>query len=103
MRVRKPDEDEWNKLRRLIGYLKKRIKLPLILSADGVNVLKWWVDASYAAHEDIQGHTGQTMSMGKNGRGLIISISKKQKLNTKSLTEVEPIGVDDMMLQRTRA
>ena len=33
--------------------------------------------------------------MGKNGQGYIISISKKQKLNTNILTEVELIGVDD--------
>ena len=29
--VRKPDEDDWKKLRRLLGYLKRTIKLPLIL------------------------------------------------------------------------
>ena len=53
------------------------------MRADGVNVIKWWVDASYAAHDYMQGHTGGTMPMGVNGRGSIISISKKQKLNTK--------------------
>ena len=35
--------------------------------------------------------------MGKDGRGSIISIPKKQKLNTKSLTEAEIIGADDAM------
>ena len=30
-RLRKPDEDDWKKLRRLLGYLKRTIKLPLIL------------------------------------------------------------------------
>ena len=45
MRVRNSDEDDWNKPRRLLGYLKRTMKLPLILRADGVNVLKWWVDA----------------------------------------------------------
>ena len=85
--LRNPDEDDWKKLRRLLGYLKRTIKLPLILRADGVNVLKWWVDASYAAHDDMRGHTGGTMSMGKDGHGSIISISKKQKPNTKSSTE----------------
>ena len=67
--MRKPDEDDWKKLRRFIGYLKRTIKLPLILRADGVNALKWWVDASYAAHDDMRGHTGGTMSTGKDGRG----------------------------------
>ena len=81
-----PDEDDWKKLRILPGYLKPTIKLPLILQAAGVNVLKWWVEASYADHDDMRGHTGGTMSMGKDRCGSIIIISKKQKLNTKSLT-----------------
>ena len=37
--------------------------------------------------------------MVKYGRGLIISISKKQKLNTKSSTEAELIGADNSMPQ----
>ena len=37
--------------------------------------------------------------MGGNGRGSIISISKKQKLNTKSLTGEEIIGADNKMPQ----
>ena len=73
-RVRNPDEGDWKKLSRLLVYLKRTIKLPLILRADGVNVLKWWVDASYAAHDDMPGRTGGTISMGKDGRGSIISI-----------------------------
>ena len=86
MRVRKPDEDDWKKLRRLLMCIKRKMKLPLILRADGVNVLKLWVDASYAAHDNMQGHTRGNMSMRKYGHGSIISISKKQKLNTKILT-----------------
>ena len=37
--------------------------------------------------------------MGKDGCGSIISISKKQKLNTKSSTEAELIRADDVMPQ----
>ena len=62
-----------------------------------MNVLKWWVDASYAAHENMRGRTRGTMSMGKDRRGSIISVSKKQKLHTKSSTEAELIGADDTM------
>ena len=62
--VRNPDEGYWKKRQRFLGYLKRTIKLPLILRSDGVNVLKWWVDASYVAHEDMQGHTGEPISMG---------------------------------------
>ena len=54
-RVRNPDEDDWKKLRRLLGYLKLTIKLPLILQADGVNVLKQSVDASYADNDNMRG------------------------------------------------
>ena len=98
-RVRKTDEDNWKKLRRLPGYLKRTIKLPLILRADGVNVLKWRVDASYESHDNMRGHIGVNMSMLKYWCGSIISISKKQKLNTESSTEAELIGADNVMPQ----
>ena len=62
-------------------------------------MLKWWVDAFYAAHDNMQGHIGGTMSMVKDGRGSIISISKKQRLNIKSSTEAELIGEDNAMPQ----
>ena len=86
-RMRKPDKDYWKKLTISLSYLKRTIKLPLLLQADRVNVLKWSVDESYAAHDDMRGHIGGTMAMGKDGHGSIIIISKKQKLNTRSLTE----------------
>ena len=86
-RVRKPDEGDWKNLRRLIRYIKRTIKFPLILNSDGVNLIKWWVETSYAYHDDMRGHTGGNMSIGVNRRGLIISISKKQKLNTERSTE----------------
>ena len=35
----------------------------------------------------------------KNGQGLVISTSKKKKLNTKKLTEAGLIGADDVMPQ----
>jgi hypothetical protein len=66
--------------------------MPLILRTDILNIIKWWVDASYATHGDCRGHTGATLSL---GRGFVIGMSKKQKLNTKSSKECELIGVDD--------
>ena len=76
-RVSKPYEDDEKNLKSLPRYLKQTIKFPLILHSDGANVIKWWVEVSYADHDEMWGHTGGTMAMGKNGRGLIISISKK--------------------------
>eukprot|EP00804_Cyclotella_cryptica_P001128 CCRYP_008414-RB/>CCRYP_008414-RB protein AED:0.57 eAED:0.57 QI:0/-1/0/1/-1/0/1/0/240 len=43
-------------------------------------------------HWDCKGQTGAAMTM---GRGAILSYSWKQKLNTKSSTETELVGVDD--------
>ena len=95
--MRNWDKADWKKLRRLLGYLKLTIKLPLILCADGVNVIKWWLDVSYATHDNMQGTHWRNYVNGENRRGSIIIISKKQKLNTKSLTEEELIGADNAM------
>jgi hypothetical protein len=91
-RVKQPDEDDWNKLKRLLKYIRGTIYMPLILRANSLSIIKWWVDASYATHGDCRGHTGAMISL---GRGSIIGMSKKQKLNTKSSTECELVGVDD--------
>jgi hypothetical protein len=54
----------------------------------------WYVNASFAVHLNMRGHTGDGMTM---GRGFPISAFTKQKLNTKSLTESDLVGIDDMM------
>ena len=59
-----------------------------------MSVVKRWFDTSYAVHEECRGHTGDMMSLGK---GLAHSFSTKQKINEKSSTEDELIGVDDAM------
>ena len=64
----------------------------LTLSADNLHVIKWYVDAAFAVHPDFWSHTGGVMTM---GRGAIQSLSKKQKLNTKSSCESELVGADD--------
>jgi hypothetical protein len=54
----------------------------------------WYVNASFAVHPNMWGYTGGGLTM---GRGFPISVSTKQKLNTRSSTESELVGVDDMM------
>jgi hypothetical protein len=69
--------------------------MPLILSADGSGILKWWVDASFAVHRNsMRGHSGGGLSL---GRGFPIVGSTKHKLNTRSSTECEIVGADEFM------
>jgi hypothetical protein len=68
--------------------------LALTLEADDVRVVKWSIDASFAVHGDMRSHTGGCGSLGK---GMFSTTSGKQKMNTRSLTEAELVGVDDMM------
>ena len=68
--------------------------MPLVLGWDKSGTLLWSVDASFAVHEDMRSHTGALLTLGK---GAVLSLSCKQKLNSKSSTEAEIIGVDDAM------
>ena len=55
-----------------------------------------WVDASHTVHPDMKGHTGGVMSY---ELCIINTPSFKQKLNTKSSTESEVVGVNDYVPQ----
>jgi hypothetical protein len=93
-RVRAPDEDDWGKVKRVLQYLNCTLHMPLILSAESMTLTRWWVDAAYVVHADCRGHTGAGMSL---GQGMAHSYSWKQKINTKSSTEAELVGVDDSL------
>jgi hypothetical protein len=95
-RVQEPTKHDYNKLARVIKYLRKTEDMVLRLSADNLNVVKWWMDASYAMHPDMRSHTGGTMSL---GTGSAYSTSNKQKLNTTSSTEAELVGIHDVLPQ----
>jgi hypothetical protein len=93
-RVKCPSQSDYRKLTRVIKYLRRTISIPLVLGWDGSGQLKWSVDASFAIHKDMRSHTGAVLSM---GQGALLSMSMKQKINTKSSTEAELVGVDDAM------
>ena len=95
-RVREPNIDDWKKLGRLCGYLKRTLKDHLVLRVGReIEYADWFVDASFAVHEDFRSHTGGLMMMAPDG-GAIVSSSIKQQLNTRSSTEAELVAVDDM-------
>jgi hypothetical protein len=92
-RVKKPNENDWNKLHRLLKYINGTRKDKLILSAEDLHVIKWYVDCAFAVHPDFKSHTGGNMTY---GQGTPMSMSRKQKLNTRSSTEAELVGPDDL-------
>jgi hypothetical protein len=95
-RTQKPDTDDYKKLARVTKYLDCTINLVLRLTATDDGATRWWVDASYAVHPNMHGHTGGTMSM---GNGCLYSTARKQKLVTRSSTECELVGVHDVLPQ----
>jgi Reverse transcriptase (RNA-dependent DNA polymerase)/Zinc knuckle len=95
-RVKAPDSDDYKKLARVMRYLRGTIDMPLTLEANDIQVVKWWIDAAFAVHADMKSHTGGVMTLGK---GTIYATSTRQKLNTKSSTEAELVGVNDVMPQ----
>ena len=95
-RLHNPDKDDYKKLTRMMQYLRGMKNLILILRANDDGIVRWWIDASYAVHKDMKGHTGATLSLGKGG---IYNGSWKQKLVAHSSTESELIGVYDVLPQ----
>jgi hypothetical protein len=93
-RVKSPNQSDYRKLTRVIKYLRLTIFIPLVLGWDGTGKLMWSVDASFAVHKDMRSHTGAVLTL---GQGALMSMSLKQKINTKSSTEAELVGVDDAM------
>ena len=91
-RVREPNEGDWKKLMKALGFLKGTVEDVLTLEADGTQSMSWYIDAAFAVHVDMKSHTGAVFTMGK---GAIISDSLKQKVNSRSSTESEIVGVDD--------
>jgi len=97
-RVKDPDEDDWKKLLRMLKFLQATRNDELTLEAEKgeLVVCKWYPDAAFAVHSDYKSHTGAVLTLGK---GAVNTISAKQKLNTRSSTEAELVGADDIAPQ----
>ena len=91
-RVSEPDIDDWKKLKRLLAYLHHTAEDVRVIGCDSLKNVFTWMDAAYAVHPNMRSHTGGATSM---GWGLLHSKSSKQKLNTKSSTEAEIVGVSE--------
>jgi len=93
-RVSKSDVDDWKKLRRILGFLKKTIKEHRFIGASSLSEILSFVDASYAVHADMKSHTGGLMTM---GHGIVHGKSSVQKINTKSACESELVAVAEYL------
>ena len=79
---------------RCLQYIKATIHMTLTLGEDSLNILNLFIDSAYQVHEDCKGHTGGALTL---GQGAVISKSSGQKMNTKSSSETELVGVDDLL------
>ena len=93
-RTQAPTESDWYKLIKIMTFLKATQDDVTTLMADGSATIKWYVDAAFGVHQDLKSHTGATMTL---GQGIICSVSTKQKVNTRSSTEAELVGLDDVL------
>ena len=57
-RVKKPTEEDWEKLKRLLGYIGKTRFLPLIIGMDDTGNAVTHIDGTHAIHSDGKGHSG---------------------------------------------
>ena len=72
-----------------------RNKVLIIHTKDGINIIKWYVDASFAVHLDFKSYIGTSIFFGKNTEA-IQNLSRKLKFNAKKSTIAEYIRADDV-------
>jgi hypothetical protein len=95
-KVKDSNKADWGKLAvRLMRHMSGAKRKRLTLSAGDPCCVKWHVDTSFAVHPDFKSRAGATVSF-DDGKGAVQSISRKQKLDEKSSTEAELVGVDNM-------
>ena len=51
-RVKKPDKDDWEKLKRALKYLNGTRRLKLTVTIESMGVIKWFIDVSHNTHWD---------------------------------------------------
>ena len=65
-----------------------------IIQCDSIENIYTWIDAAFAVHTNMRSHTGGAISF---GTGVIHAKSSKQKINTKSSTEAEVVGLSEYL------
>ena len=65
-----------------------------IIQCDSIENIYTWIDAAFVVHTNMRSHTGGTISF---GTGVIHAKSSKQKINTKTSTEAEVVGLSEYL------
>jgi len=73
---------------RLLKYLNGTRQKCLTSRVNKLNILKWYVDVSFTVYPEFKSHTGGALTM---GHGALISMSIKQRLNTRNTCEAEVV------------
>jgi hypothetical protein len=91
-RVAKCTEDDEVKLDRVLNYLAHTRDRKMVMKKGGIVDMEAYIDASFGSHVDGRSRTGIALMM----CGVCVGAwSAKQKLNTKSSTEAEIVGLSD--------
>ena len=93
-RVSNSDVDDWKKLGRVLTGVLNTIDKKRVTGARSLTELYTWIYAAYAVHANMRGHTEGAIYM---GYGLLHGKSSKQKINVKSSTEAELVGVSEYL------
>ena len=93
-RVSKSDVNDWGRLRRLIGFIKKTIDEIRVIGATSLTEIMSYVDSAYALHENMRSHTGGLVSF---GIGSAHSRSTTCKINVKSATESKLVATAEYL------
>ena len=93
-RVINPTEEDWAKLCRVIGYMKRTANMARIIPRQDETIvrLEQYVDASFGLHHDGKSHTGSCIFW---GNACISANSSKQKMVSRDSTDAELIGLSD--------
>jgi len=91
-RVLTPTEQDKKKLERVLKYIRGTKDKGIVLEAGKCLSILAYIDSSYGVHMDMRSHTGCVIGL---GLGPIYAKSSGQKINTKSSTEAELVGLSD--------
>ena len=98
-RTKAPTKHDWKSLVQMMKYLSTTQELTRKIDVNqSIAVQNWMIDASFAVHPDFKSHTGAVNTGSNLYGGAIQTVSRKQKLNTKSSTEAELVAVDDVIV-----